>query len=202
MWDAGSISPKGNPSRPARIWSPALRHVAVGDGVPNTEPSGCESAAYSPHLMAKVLASFFGTGLILGKIRGSDSGSGTVGGAVAFLLAMLIGNRWGWGAVLAGAVVLIVVGLWASHRLVGDNGDAGWIVIDEAAGAFIAVIGIVTWPVAFAAFAVFRLADIVKGVFPGVAAGERMPGAVGVMADDVVAGLYGLAVGHLIQAFL
>ena len=150
--------------------------------------------------MAKVIASFFGTGLILGRVRGSDLGSGTVGGAVAFILAMLIGQQWGWVAVLVGALVLIVLGLWSARSLVGENGDAGWIVIDEAAGAFIAVVGITTWPVALVAFAVFRLADIVKGAFPGVAAGERMPGAVGVVADDVVAGLYGLAAGHVIQA--
>jgi phosphatidylglycerophosphatase A len=41
---------------------------------------------------------------------------------------------------------------------------------------------------------VARAADIFK-VLPGVRRAERLPGAVGVTADDAVAGLYGLAVG-------
>lgn len=152
--------------------------------------------------MAKLIASFFGTGLILRRVRGSDSGSGTVGGLVAFVMAMLIQDRWGWLAVLAGAIVLLGLSLWSAGQLIEENGDAGWIVVDEATGAFVAVIGIATWPVALAAFAVFRLADIVKNAFPGVAAAERVPGPVGVVGDDVIAGLYGLLAGHLIQALV
>jgi phosphatidylglycerophosphatase A len=50
---------------------------------------------------------------------------------------------------------------------------------------------------------VFRLADIFKRRFPGVAAAEaKLPGAVGVLADDLVAGLYGLAAGWLLQGLL
>lgn len=149
--------------------------------------------------MARVIASFFGTGLILGRIRGSDSGSGTVGGVFAFLLALLIQNTWGWRAVFLGVIVLLFVGLWSAGQLIAENGDAGWIVIDEATGAFISVIGLTAWPIALAAFAVFRVADIVKGAFPGVRAAERIPGATGVVADDVVAGLYGLVAGHLLN---
>jgi hypothetical protein len=48
---------------------------------------------------------------------------------------------------------------------------------------------------------VARLADIFK-VLPGVAAAERLPGAVGVTFDDVLAGGYGLAVGWLLVALL
>jgi len=55
------------------------------------------------------------------------------------------------------------------------------------------------WPV-LAAFVVFRMADIFK--IPGVKQAERLPGAVGVTADDLVAGLYGLLVGHLVQLTL
>jgi phosphatidylglycerophosphatase A len=46
----------------------------------------------------------------------------------------------------------------------------------------------------FLAWVVFRIADASKR-FPGVAAAERLPGAVGVTADDVVAGLWALAAG-------
>jgi phosphatidylglycerophosphatase A len=150
--------------------------------------------------MARLLASFFGTGLILGRVRGSDAGSGTVGGGFGVVLAFSLGEAAGWLWVLVGALVLVVVGTWAASLLPPGTDDAGWIVIDEAAGAFLAVIGLTTWPVALAAFVVFRLADIAKTWFPGVAAAERLPGAAGVMADDLAAGLYGLAFGHIMQA--
>lgn len=150
--------------------------------------------------MARLIASFFGSGLILRRLRGSDGGSGTLAGLAAFAIALAAQNRWGWVATAVGAAALLGLGLWSSSRLVGENGDAGWIVIDEAAGAFLAVIAVTSLPAAIVAFIVFRIADIVKGAFPGVAAAERLPGPVGIMADDVVAGLYGLAAGHLIQA--
>lgn len=150
----------------------------------------------------RLIASFLGTGLVLGKVRGSDSGSGTIAALVALPLALLIERLWGWPGVLVAAALLIAAGLWAIGRLVADNGDAGWIVIDEAAGMFVAVIGVTAWPAVVAAFVVFRAADIVKTGFPGVRAAERLPGATGVMADDLVAALYGLAAGHIFQAIM
>ncbi len=49
------------------------------------------------------------------------------------------------------------------------------------------------------AWLVARAADITK-LPPGVGAAERLPGAWGVMADDLVAGLYGLLMGVLVSA--
>lgn len=73
-------------------------------------------------------------------------------------------------------------------------------MIDEAAGTFLAVIGLGGWAVA-TAFVVFRIADISKK-FPGVAAAERLGGALGITADDLVAGLWALAAGWLVQALV
>ncbi len=112
-------------------------------------------------------------------------------------LAYWVGSSVGWPWVLAGAAVLAALGSLVTDRL--GLGDAGWIVIDEAAGAFICLIGIVELPAALVALAVFRLADIFKGLAPGVRAAETLPGGVGIMADDVVAAAYGLVVGHLVQ---
>jgi phosphatidylglycerophosphatase A len=152
--------------------------------------------------MHRVVASWFGTGLILGRIRGSHEGSGTVGALFAVPIALLIGHWWGWPAQVAAAVVVTASSLWSSARFVAEEGDAGWICVDEAAGAFVAVIGLPLWPGAVVAWIVFRLADIFKNMAPGVARAELLPGAVGVTADDVVAGLYGLAVGHILLALL
>jgi phosphatidylglycerophosphatase A len=150
----------------------------------------------------RLIASFFGLGLALGRIRGSDVGSGTVGAMAALVAAWLIGIRWGWMAVMAVGVALIAIGTWAVARVFESSGDAGWIVVDEAAGAFVALIGLTALPAIAVAFVVFRVGDIFKGLMPGVRQAERLPGATGVMADDVVAGLYGLAAGHLLQAII
>lgn len=148
--------------------------------------------------MHRLVASVLGVGLIPGRIRGSDGGAGTLASLLALPFALLIGDAWGWGAQLAGAIVLTGLSLWSSGALASTEGDAGWIVIDEAAGTFLSVVGLLGWP-AIAAFVVFRVADIVKRPFPGVYQADQVGGAVGITADDLVAGLYGLAVGHLIR---
>ncbi|MBW3666604.1 MAG: phosphatidylglycerophosphatase A [Actinobacteria bacterium] len=149
--------------------------------------------------MTRLLASWFGTGLILGGFRGSHNGSGTVAGALTFPLALGIGARWGWELQLTAAAVVALVGFWPVRELFAEEGDAGWIVIDEAAGTMLAVAGLGVGA-AVVAFLVFRVADIFK--VPGVGAADRLAGSAGVMLDDLVAGAYGLAAGHLLQALL
>ena len=151
--------------------------------------------------MRRILSSWFGTGLILGKLRGSHLGSGTVAALFTFPIALWIGADFGWQTQVAGVVFVTLLGLWAVSPFVSEEGDAGWIVIDEAGGTFLAVIGLSLGPAAVA-WVVFRIADIFKRRFPGVAQVERLPGPRGVMADDLVAGLYGLAAGHIVQTFI
>lgn len=148
--------------------------------------------------MARLVASFLGSGLILGRIRGADAGSGTVAAAAALLFAYWLPPVWG----RAGAFVLaLVAGYWAVSSLRFARDDPAWVVIDEAAGMFLASIGLGLLGLV-TAFVVFRVADIGKKIAPGVARAERLPGATGIMADDLVAGLYGLAAGWLVQSLL
>ena len=160
-------------------------------------------AKLGPNLASvhRLVASWFGTGLILGRIRGSDLGSGTVGSLFAFPIALAIGAWWGWIAQLLAAIVVIGLSVWSTTALVDDAGDAGWIVVDEAAGTFVALIGLTFWP-AVIAWIVFRIADIKKEWAPGVARAERLPGAAGITADDLVAGAYGLVAGLAAQAVI
>jgi phosphatidylglycerophosphatase A len=73
-------------------------------------------------------------------------------------------------------------------------GDPNEVVIDEIAGQAIALAGLhiafpgpAPWPGVLAAFALFRLLDVTK---PGpIGALERLPGGLGIMADDLLAGL-------------
>ena len=80
--------------------------------------------------------------MILRRVRGSDAGSGTIGGLVALPFALLIGETWGWPGQLAATVLVTAVAIWASAGVVSSEGDAGWIVIDEAAGVFVATIAL------------------------------------------------------------
>lgn len=93
----------------------------------------------------------------------------------------------------------IVLGAWAIGQVATNDEDPGWVVIDEAAGTFLTTIGLSLIP-ALVAVVVFRLADIMKRWFPGVAPAERI--SAGIMADDLVAGLYGLGAGWIVQLLL
>jgi len=89
-------------------------------------------------------------------------------------------------------VILFAVGVWsgteAEHHFGGV--DPGPVIMDEVVGMLITLAFLpVTWTGAFVGFLLFRLLDVVK---PWPARGfERLPGGLGVMADDGMAALYG-----------
>jgi phosphatidylglycerophosphatase A len=96
-------------------------------------------------------------------------------------------------------VLLVAIAWWTISLVLTDDKDPKWVTIDEATGVALATIGL-GLAAAIVAWGAFRLADIFKVLFPGVVAAERLPGATGVIADDLVAGLYGLAAGWLFQS--
>jgi phosphatidylglycerophosphatase A len=149
--------------------------------------------------MHRFIASGFGVGLIPKRLWGSDNGAGTFGAGLAAIFAF-VWIDWPLWWHTAVFVVFLALSLWSSRPFADDHADPGWIVIDEMAGTFIAVIGLGGWPW-LVAVVVARLADIFK-VLPGVPQAEKLPGAVGITMDDVVAGIYGLAAGWLAYLIL
>ena len=149
--------------------------------------------------MHRFVASGFLVGFIPSRIWGSDNGAGTFGAGLAALLG-LAWWRQPWWVHLIVFAAFFGLSLWSAAPFAGDHEDPGWVVIDEMAGTFVAVIGLAGWPWLVAVL-VARLADIFK-VLPGVAQAERLPGAVGITMDDVVAGLYGLAAGWVVALLL
>ena len=145
--------------------------------------------------MRRFIAAGFGVGLIPSRLWHSDSGAGTFGAALAAALSLIWWHR-PWWFHLGVFAVFLALSLWSAAPFAGDHADPGWIVIDEMAGTFVAVIGLSGWPWVVAVV-VARLADIFK-VLPGVAGAEALEGSVGITMDDVVAGLYGLAAGWLV----
>ena len=116
-------------------------------------------------------------------------------GSLVALAMVWYSNRFGWQVTLALAGVITLLSLWSSAPFADDGADPGWVVVDEAAGMFVAGIGLVGVPL-LVAFLIFRVADISK-VFPGVVWADKMHGPVGITLDDLIAGAYGLAAGWL-----
>jgi phosphatidylglycerophosphatase A len=90
---------------------------------------------------------------------------------------------------------VVVAGTWAAHRAERILGikDPGAIVIDEVAGMTLAVSPFVLTPaVLLVGFVLFRLFDVTKP-FPA-GRSQRVTGGIGVMLDDLIAGLYALIV--------
>ena len=93
-------------------------------------------------------------------------------------------------AVVVSTVAFVAMSVWAADLAERELGhDSSRIVIDEFAGFLVAVLLLPRSPlIMIVAFLLFRVLDIVKP-FPAGRA-ESLPGGVGVVMDDVVAGIY------------
>jgi phosphatidylglycerophosphatase A len=124
-------------------------------------------------------------------------------GTVASLAALLMGAPVLWighSSLILLVIVACVLGTWAIHKTNAPS-DPGWIVIDEFAGQWIAMLGLshVSLYGLIAAFVLFRILDISK--LGPVGWADRKDGAIGVMADDVVAGLIAAAILFVTTSF-
>jgi phosphatidylglycerophosphatase A len=143
------------------------------------EPAG---AGAPPSAVATFIATGFGSGY-------SPFAPGTAGTLVAVPLAMLMPEGF-----LAQALVLTVVvmlAIWSAHAAAPTLGlkDPGQIVVDEIAGFLVTVAMLPAgWSTWAAGFVAFRLFDIWKP--PPCRRLEALPGGVGIVADDLMAGLY------------
>lgn len=131
--------------------------------------------------MSQVVASFFGVGFF-------PVAPGTAGSAAALPLgaALMLGPPW---LLPLAAALAAVAGYIAIPYAVRDpEADPGWVVIDEVAGQWIALLGLagVSIPGFLAAFIGFRVLDILKPGPVGWADGKT--GAFGIMTDDIIAG--------------
>ena len=127
---------------------------------------------------------------------------GTFGSAAGILIYWLT-RHWSMSAQLGIILAVTVVGTWAATETARHVGreDPGQVVIDEVAGqlATLAFTGAgVT--AAVAGFFIFRILDIIKP-YPANRF-ERLHGGVGIMADDLMAGVYGCLLVHLLMRFL
>ena len=148
----------------------------------------------------RALAVVIGTGCGTGF---SPFASGTVGSLLGVALYVPLAAA-GLPAVGVAVALLFPVGVWAAGvcgRRYGAH-DHGRIVVDEIVGQFIALAGFPAQPGwLLAGFLLFRLFDIWKP-YPAGLIDSRWRTPFGVMADDVVAGVYANAVLQVARVLL
>ncbi|MFY0597206.1 MAG: phosphatidylglycerophosphatase A [Cognatishimia sp.] len=156
---------------------------------------------------ANLIATVGGTGYL-------KPAPGTWGSAVAVVLALLLHFAGGFPALLIGTILVFPLGWWATAVVTRnqEDHDPSEVVIDEVAGQWIALLvtsygawhlnanPLDLYPGWIAGFIFFRLFDITKPNLIGWA--DRRGDALGVMLDDVIAGVYAaIATGLLAILF-
>jgi len=120
--------------------------------------------------------------------------SGTLATIAAVPLHLLLWRAGGGLATGIAALLLAVAGIAAAGAMETRLGyhDPSEVVIDEVAGYFVTMLFVTPTPWTIAVgFVLFRALDVLKP-WP-VNRAERLPGGLGIMADDLVCGLLGSA---------
>ena len=124
-------------------------------------------------------------------------GPGTYASAITVVLwwalSRFIAPAWLIPAAVIASAAITLLGIPPSTTVARESGqkDPGFVVIDEVAGQMIALIGVpLAWKYLLAGFILFRGFDILKP-FP-LRHLERLPEGIGIMMDDVGAGVYAL----------
>ena len=128
---------------------------------------------------------------------------GTWGSLVGLLLFFIL-HALSLPAYLAVVAGLFVVGSFAAGEAekILDNSDPGVVVIDEIVGMLITMIAVPATPLTMVlGFILFRIFDIVKP-FPVNFFDQRFHGGLGIMLDDVMAGIYSLIILQLLVRFV
>jgi phosphatidylglycerophosphatase A len=151
-----------------------------------------------PTKLANAISTWFGCGY-------SPAAPGTAGSLAAIGIALLIEYYAGWrpAAFAALAIAVSAPAIWAAGETARQSGieDPRFVVVDEVVGQWLALAGarVFNWKSWLAAFVLFRLFDIWKP-FP-VRQLESLPGGLGIVADDLMAGLYAALVLFIAGCF-
>lgn len=117
-----------------------------------------------------------------------------LGIVVYYFLHQAMPTYLGW-VLLALVIIGTIVGTWCCEVLKDEWGDdPSRIVLDESVGVWLTLMfAPFSWPIAIAGFVLFRIFDIWKPL--GVRTlDQKIKNGFGVMADDLLAGLYAAVV--------
>lgn len=127
---------------------------------------------------------------------------GTVGSAIGLLIYLLV---WPWPLLWQAVLIagISIVGAWAGGVAATHlaNKDPGPVIIDEVAGQLVTLFATgAGFSGAILGFFLFRILDIIKP-WPADRF-ERFPGGLGIMADDLMVGVYGNLALRLVAVLL
>lgn len=157
--------------------------------------------------MSALIATVFG----VGRLR---PGPGTWGSAAAIPLGWVLHGLGGFPLLLIATAALFFLGWWATARYTSgqENHDPSEVVVDEVVGIWVALMPlsyglwangadpwIFPYPGWIGAFVFFRLFDIWK--LGPVGWADRRNDALGVMLDDVIAGVLAALCVSVLAAF-
>ena len=131
---------------------------------------------------------FLATGFYVGNV---PLAPGTLGSLIGLPLCFLLAGIQLPPAIIL-AVLFIGFAVWIAHAAEKTlkKKDPGCIVIDEVAGMVVTLIGLpFNLTTAVIGFIIFRILDILKP-FPIRTLDKRLAGGIGIVADDVVAGIF------------
>ena len=140
------------------------------------------------------------TGCYSGYLPKAPGTWGSLAGLLLFLLLQPLDLL----PYLTVVLVLFIAGTLAAGEAekILDNRDPGVVVIDEIVGMLITMSGVPLTPLTLLlGFILFRFFDIAKP-FPVNIFDRRFHGGLGIMLDDVVAGLYSLVFLHILLRFV
>jgi len=137
-----------------------------------------------------LLATWFGSGY-------APFAPGTFGSLFALPIGWAFANESGVIGLGIATIVVSLVGIWAANAYMAQAGehDPGPVVIDEVAGQWLTMLpmaAMMTWQGLLVAFILFRVFDIWKP-WPISWADKNIEGGLGVMVDDILAGIAGAA---------
>ena len=145
-------------------------------------------------------AVFLATGFYIGKI---PLAPGTFGSLIGLPLCFLLAEIQLSAAIIA-VLLIIALAIWISNvaERTLERKDPGCIVIDEIAGMVVTLIGLpFNLTTATVGFILFRILDILKP-FPIRILDKRLPGGLGIVADDVVAGIFANVLIRILAVYL
>jgi phosphatidylglycerophosphatase A len=195
-------------NHPPESDSPKVARATTPDGSAGAPPAvagACPELAEGaprprPPIWATLVATFFGAGRL-------KPGPGTWGSVATVILWALLSSRIPpeartWATITAAALVTLI-GIPAATQVARASGvkDPQFVVIDEVAGQLVTLIAVpLAWKTLLAGLILFRVFDILKP--PPIRWLERLPEGTGIVVDDLGAGLYALAVMHLLLHFV
>jgi len=159
---------------------------------------GVDAIGCAP-VWARMTATFFG----IGRLRpGPGTWASLATALLWWLLERSIVPGWQWMAAVLLAGTAICLGIPAATKVAraAATKDPQIVVIDEVAGQLLAFVGVpISWKSLLLGFILFRGFDIVKP--PPVRQLEQLPEGLGIVMDDVAAGLYALLIMQVLLHF-